>query len=312
MPSVSQILEQESRTVDPKPEAFERLLRRRDRRRRNQRITAGFVGIALFVAVVWVVTSVGPLDRSDRSVVPGGSGGTGPSETGPAETGHAETRPEPRSVGHWEVLPKGTTPTAPGDSRLVAGWMALHQGLVYVYADGRVIWHPGPAGFHNDANEQRLTPEGVDLVRSGAIQPADFQSDPQRVPASAWADATIREYVPSRYAICFWEDGTGASGMVNEGYEYPSDVLPRLSSEAQAILGGNEHTYEHSGNFIVEIDGKPIECFEVDADELPSLDRTFRADKRPGGSIAEDLEGNPIWADVYAILPNGEWTVTYG
>ena len=35
--------------------ALERLIRRRDRKRRNQRITAGVVGIAVFVAAVWVL-----------------------------------------------------------------------------------------------------------------------------------------------------------------------------------------------------------------------------------------------------------------
>ena len=69
MPSVSQLLERESTTVDPEPGSFERLLLRRDRKRRNQRIAAGVVGIAVFVAAVLVLgTRVGqdataPVDR---------------------------------------------------------------------------------------------------------------------------------------------------------------------------------------------------------------------------------------------------------
>jgi ferric-dicitrate binding protein FerR (iron transport regulator) len=44
-------------THAPEPDLpLERVLRRRDRRRRNQRITAGVVGIAVFVAVAWIVT----------------------------------------------------------------------------------------------------------------------------------------------------------------------------------------------------------------------------------------------------------------
>jgi hypothetical protein len=65
--------------------AWEILVDRRDRKRRNQRITAGVVGIAVFVAAVWIVTSVGSLDRSETSVVPGGDV-TGPAVTGPMET----------------------------------------------------------------------------------------------------------------------------------------------------------------------------------------------------------------------------------
>ena len=39
--------------------SFDDLGRRRDRKRRNQRIAAGVVGIAVFVAAIWVVTTAG-------------------------------------------------------------------------------------------------------------------------------------------------------------------------------------------------------------------------------------------------------------
>jgi hypothetical protein len=89
MPSISELLESESTTVDLEPGDFERLVRRRDRKRRNQRIAAGVVGIAVFVAAVWIVTSVSSLDRSGKSVVPAG---TGPVQTGPAETAQRPAR----------------------------------------------------------------------------------------------------------------------------------------------------------------------------------------------------------------------------
>ena len=49
-------------------EAFERLERRRDRKRRNQRIAAGVVGIAVFVAAIWVIATGGPFDRTQPAV----------------------------------------------------------------------------------------------------------------------------------------------------------------------------------------------------------------------------------------------------
>ena len=58
------------RLAPPEP-SYERLVRRRDRKRRNQRIAAGVVGIAVFVAAVWIVTSVGSLDRTETPAVPG-------------------------------------------------------------------------------------------------------------------------------------------------------------------------------------------------------------------------------------------------
>jgi hypothetical protein len=79
--------------------SFNDLDRRRDRERRNKRIVAGVVGIAVFVAAVWIVTPVGSLDRTETPAVPGpaetGPAETGPAETGPAETGPAETAPPP-------------------------------------------------------------------------------------------------------------------------------------------------------------------------------------------------------------------------
>jgi hypothetical protein len=86
------LLEQALRRFEPEPGLTERIYRRRDRKRRNQRIAAGVVGIAVFVAAVWIVTSVGSLDRSENSVGPAG-GVTGPAETGPAVTGPGETGP---------------------------------------------------------------------------------------------------------------------------------------------------------------------------------------------------------------------------
>ena len=47
MPSISELLERESSTVDLEPGDFERLLRRRDRKRRNRRLSAGALAIIL-------------------------------------------------------------------------------------------------------------------------------------------------------------------------------------------------------------------------------------------------------------------------
>jgi Tol biopolymer transport system component len=60
----------------PPPEGFERMLRRRDRKRRNQRIAAGVVGIAVFVVAVWIVTSGGVTDRTLTPVAPATTGPT--------------------------------------------------------------------------------------------------------------------------------------------------------------------------------------------------------------------------------------------
>src|SRR5262245_9890271 len=62
---------QASMSIDEPQQPYESLLRRRDRKRRNQRVTAGLVGIAVFVAAVWIVKDVASLDHSGTVVVPG-------------------------------------------------------------------------------------------------------------------------------------------------------------------------------------------------------------------------------------------------
>ena len=67
MDDLKSVLERGLRGFEPSDDAFERTLRRRDRKRRNQRITAGVVGIA--------VLRGGGLDHHERLVV--GSVGPG-------------------------------------------------------------------------------------------------------------------------------------------------------------------------------------------------------------------------------------------
>ena len=89
----TKLFERAAARYEPPDLPMDGLLKRRDRKRRNQRIAAGVVGIAVFVGLVWIVTSVGSLDRSETSVVPGGDV-TGPAvETGPVETGPSANEP---------------------------------------------------------------------------------------------------------------------------------------------------------------------------------------------------------------------------
>ncbi|HET6713957.1 MAG TPA: hypothetical protein VFI59_09630 [Actinomycetota bacterium] len=81
--------ERAARSVVVPDGRFEELLRRRDRKRRNQRIAAGVVGITVFVAAIWIVTTGLP-DQSQTEVVPGGAG-TGSSETEPPSGVTGET-----------------------------------------------------------------------------------------------------------------------------------------------------------------------------------------------------------------------------
>ena len=89
--------------------------------------------------------------------------------------------------GFIGVPPEGATPSIPESGELVVRWEGFSATLpppvggpiarTWVYADGRIIWdrrsHGHPAQIPEGANkvnsgylEQRLTPEGLELVRS--------------------------------------------------------------------------------------------------------------------------------------------------
>ena len=158
--------------------------------------------------------------------------------------------------GFIGLPPVGATPSAPESGELVIQYRLDTEGLErpdggrgWVYADGRLITLRHKSDLPEAANrwssgflEQRLTPEGVELLRSEIVstglfehhQPAGSTSSPHNViqvrigdrlvrvqadfperlrqrladpeswlPASAWANRQIRAYVASRYAITY-------------------------------------------------------------------------------------------------------------
>jgi transglutaminase-like putative cysteine protease len=77
MSDVKTLLERAERAVSVvplPPDRLDGLQRRRDRKRRNQRLSAGVVGIAVFVAALWVVTTGLPFNQSPTESVPGAAG----------------------------------------------------------------------------------------------------------------------------------------------------------------------------------------------------------------------------------------------
>jgi len=150
----------------PEP-SWERLVGRRDRKRRNQRIAAGVVGIAVFLAAIWVVTAGGTFDRSQPAV------------TGPVPPGER--------VGFIGLPPEGATPSAPAGAELVLSMWGRsttdsgHLFRAWLYADGRLIGSKEgsfPYGANDTVTgylEQRLTPKGVRGMRSEFLSTGMFE-----------------------------------------------------------------------------------------------------------------------------------------
>jgi transglutaminase-like putative cysteine protease len=81
MSDLKAVLERAERAVSEvplPPDGLDGLQRRRDRQRRNQRLSAGVVGMAVFVSAVWIVTTGVPFDRTETPGVPRAA------DTGPA------------------------------------------------------------------------------------------------------------------------------------------------------------------------------------------------------------------------------------
>jgi hypothetical protein len=82
MSEIRTLLERKQTELHAPAGSFERLILRRDRKRRNQRIAAGVVGIAVFVAAIWIVTTGLSLDRTETPADPGETGPAVPAQAG--------------------------------------------------------------------------------------------------------------------------------------------------------------------------------------------------------------------------------------
>ena len=264
----------------------------------SRRWAAVIVG-ALAVAAVWNVVSHGPFDRLQMPVVPGGA------QTGPTVIMGSFY---PEQVGASVLPPEGASPSAPERGKLVAG-----KEDIYVYADGRMIW--GREGLPVWL-EQRLTPEGVELVRSGAVLLDGQSLDPgSALPEGVLEPRLIEAYVPSSFAVCpgRWPWNTGSPE--------PSSILAHLPVPAQAVLRGNERTYDASGGVIGGNPPRPFTCFEVTTEEARALDGIFRDagierideldSSTPSQWVVYEVRATAAirrsFISMMPLLPHGEW-----
>jgi len=165
---------------------------------------------------------------------------------------------------------------------VIAHDVRMHWAWVVAYADGRVIWQFDEAGIkggyarQDPLFERRLTPDGVDLVRSGAIQPSTLLDEASpascaegdaicpipstlsAVPAGTWADSEINTYEPSRWAI----------GALSEA------EIDRFPAAAQAVLRGAERAIYNNVFLLYLVDPdrySPSESLELTTAEVSAL-----------------------------------------
>lgn len=336
------VLERFVPLVDAPTPSFDRFLRRRDRKQRRRRISAGVVGVAVFVVGVVLVATVGGVQPSTTPSHPVPSGSTG------------STVPSPEDrVGFIGLPPEGAAPSTPEVGELVLqaiGRCAPGGGFchVWLYADGRLIWImdgslPYGANEHTTGLlEQRLTPAGVELVvseflSSGACSsPSDsgsvdcFGAPLPDAPfpaitapgwtdagwglrARAWEDVEITPFVPSRFGACVLQDNI----VSTDSYTFwraihPSPILDVLPPAAADVLRGRDVELPRGG-----LSDLAMTCFLVTTGQARELGARLdaagfaRDEHQQAYMLGYHLAGPNRLRDAVLwlgpILPHGEW-----
>jgi hypothetical protein len=255
-----------------------------------------FEGTNEFSAQIWEpfrrwVTTEHP---DDIAVMYDGSGWRISEESIPLWDQHTREYVEPR-VGFVGLPPAGARPSTPERAEAVldiesctGGSVGDHQ--LTVFADGRLVWAQN-ADLPQGANplstgylEQRLTPEGVELMRSellasGLLRPGEQEceagayhghlydgrerpeltftspanehlariTDPASwLPASAWEDREITAYVPSHYTITLTGAMPATARTPRSHLELLAAQLPAAAAE---LVRAKDWDYQQAGVF---------------------------------------------------------------
>lgn len=282
MPSVAELLERESTTVDLEPGDFERLLLRRDRKRRNERIRAG--ALAILVLVVTVFGLARALNTVDRTAT--------------------DPTPTPADLQSLGALAYGVD----GDI-YVADWDGSNPVRI---ADGRPggVRGCGPSGYW--AEGPIWSPNGRYLAYRGPVCDAIdtvWISDPEgNVVTSFPGEGWLISWSPDSTRVAVWVrfgktigvyglDGVRQSLLrVPPGSMAAGDFDPVWSRDGESLLV--PHGVE------VPLDGRPLH--QLPPDDPRSLDATYS----PDGSRMAYLEASPadpfpIWGALVVASADG-------
>jgi hypothetical protein len=177
--------------------------------------------------------------------------------------------------GFIGLPPVGATPSAPESGELVVQWFAFAPPLspqqdgkdmadmvrAWVYADGRIIWDRRPhdpgrgTGIPEGASElnsgyleQRLAPEGVELVRAAAAELLErSRTLVEEIPAVEdpwWGAATTTHASPSLFrrtsapSGAYWQSHTAMSRLGCTGPGRRVTIRVRLRRRSSSRLSG--------------------------------------------------------------------------
>jgi hypothetical protein len=287
---MEEVFRMATQKVKPDPDVSDRQGGRQPRRQTYRKVgTYALVTAVVVVVVSLIAIGIERIATGDQAVGDGTSRASSADEPVGYENGSDDYG--------YRIPPAGKAVSTPVEGELIAKTNYPYPTYVRVYADGRVLtWHLGesppcwlscPGGV--PFVERRLSPEGVELVRSGTVRPKDWYL----VPKSAWEDREGRPYVPARYEACFWRTDSPPDVDV----EALLDLLP---PSAQALLSGSDLALNPR-------------CLEVTPEEARSLEeilsqaRSSRGDSpyAVGDWLLRDGNGDQVGINLHPLFPDG-------
>ncbi len=245
---------------------FEDLLRRRDRKRRNRRITAAVVGIGVFLATVWIVRDIASLNRTHtpaiqpaqtpaiRPTPPVSAVGTIPETDYLLDLDTGETTPLPESIAGNRPDPRGSWngyAASPDGSRLAYTDLGHNgEGQIFVAnLDGTgieqvthdpkpissLVWSPdGSKIAYIGEHDHRLRDLFVlDLATGESTQLTFATPDPAAPDLSPWA-ASSPSFTPDGSSIVY---GASREGNLDK-YEAETRMVPVTGGESVRLMDG--------------------------------------------------------------------------
>lgn len=209
------------------------------------------------------------------------------------------------------LLPEGE-PSSPPTSELVASITLFHGGAYRLYADGRLLWYDETRGLGPFAwREQRLTPDGIEQVRSRFLSSGLF--DPARPSIDDWtcSDGAFRACVRAGDRWLVEETDPELQGPLPYGDPRPEAAalfsdLGALDSTLDAPYWADQSVSTHVPARIamclrMYFDGAPAPLdLPVLLSRLPTRAATLLTSREPGANpnaTVALMRGGPSLAD---------------
>jgi Tol biopolymer transport system component len=285
---------------EPMPDAFERVLTRRDRKRRNQRVAAGVLGVAIAIGVGWLGIN------AIRSTAPM-PGGDGVSNVPPPPEGIFS------EVGGWivfqgggalrAVAPDGSEETVLVDERkltaqdwspdgsrlLVTRW---GESLSVIEPDGSettLVRFDEDTFFDVDAS---FSPDGTTVVYTYTPSPDDGPSQMWTIASDGSEEARL--VIESDQSV-----GPGATG-------YTWLYEPTYSPDGMQIAYV-DGWYDHSHSLrVVNADGSDVRVlFDATTPPFDGGGHVRGVEWSPDGSLIAIAGGTDMEDGIYTIRPDG-------